>query len=108
MDHQPCFPPQVLTGSIQNNGAQNINPYQNLVNKKEEHKCSTDLRGHSILTTSTQSHFVWNPPMDHQPCFPPQVLTGSIQNNGAQNINPYQNLVNKKEEHKCNVNLKGF
>ena len=46
--------------------------------------------------------------MNHQPCFPPQVLSGSIQNNGAQNINPYQNLVNKKEEHKCNVNLKGF
>ena len=46
--------------------------------------------------------------MDHQPCFPPHVLTGSIQNNGAQNINPYQNLVNKKEEHKCNTNLKGF
>ena len=107
MDHQPCFPPQVLSGSIQNNGAQNIIPYQNLVNKKEEHKCSMDLRGHSILTTSTQSHFVWEGPMDHQPCFPPQVLTGSIQNNGAQNINPYQNLVNKKEEHKCNVNLKG-
>ena len=55
MDHQPCFPPHVLTGSIQNNGAQNINPYQNLVNKKEEHKCSMDLRGHSILRGSTQS-----------------------------------------------------
>ena len=46
--------------------------------------------------------------MNHQPCFPPQVLSGSIQNNGAQNINPYQNPNNKKEEHKCNVNLKGF
>ena len=56
MNHQPCFPPHVLTESIQNNGAQNINPYQNLVNKKEEHKYNTDLRGHSILTTSPQSH----------------------------------------------------
>ena len=46
--------------------------------------------------------------MNHQPCFPPQVLSGSIQNNGAQNINPYQNPNNKKEELECNVNLKGF
>ena len=103
MNHQPCFPPQVLTGSIQNNGAQNINPYQNLVNKKEEHECNVNLKGHSILTTSTQSHFVWEGPMNHQPCFPPQVLSGSIQNNGAQNIIPYQNLVNKKEELECNL-----
>ena len=56
MDHQPCFPPQVLSGSIQNNGAQNINPYQNPNNKKEELKCNVNLKGHSILTTSTQSH----------------------------------------------------
>ena len=55
MNHQPCFPPQVLTGSIQNNGAQNINPYQNSNNKKEELECNTNLKGHSILTTSTQS-----------------------------------------------------
>ena len=46
--------------------------------------------------------------MDHQPCFPPHVLSGSIQNNGAQNINPYQNSNNKKEELECNTNLKGF
>ena len=52
MDHQPCFPPHVLSGSIQNNGAQNINPYQNLVNKKEELEYNTNLKGHSILTTS--------------------------------------------------------
>ena len=55
MNHQPCFPPQVLSGSIQNNGAQNINPYQNPNNKKEELKCNVNLKGHSILTTSTQS-----------------------------------------------------
>ncbi len=55
MDHQPCFPPQVLSGSIQNNGAQNINPYQNLVNKKEEHKPNLHSKPQSILTTSTQS-----------------------------------------------------
>ena len=55
MDHQPCFPPQVLSGSIQNNGAQNINPYQNLVNKKEEHKPNLHSNAQSILTTSTQS-----------------------------------------------------
>ena len=91
MDHQPCFPPHVLTGSIQNNGAQNINPYQNLVNKKEEHKPNGNSNAQSILTRSPQSDFVWEGPMDHQPCFPPHVLTGSIQNNGAQNINPYQN-----------------
>ena len=59
MDHQPCFPPHVLSGSIQNNGAQNINPYQNPNNKKEELKCNVNLKGHSILTTSTQSHFLW-------------------------------------------------
>ena len=56
MDNQPCFPPQVLTGSIQNNGAQNINPYQNLVNKKEEHKPNLHSNAQSILTTSPQSH----------------------------------------------------
>ena len=55
MDHQPCFPPHVLSGSIQNNGAQNINPYQNLVNKKEEHKPNLHSNAQSILTTSTQS-----------------------------------------------------
>ena len=55
MDHQPCFPPHVLSGSIQNNGAQNINPYQNPNNKKEEHECNVNLKGHSILTTSPQS-----------------------------------------------------
>ena len=103
MNHQPCFPPHVLTGSIQNNGAQNINPYQNLVNKKEEHKYNTDLRGHSILTTSPQSDLPQDSPMNHQPCFPPHVLSGSIQNNGAQNINPYQNPNKQKEELKPNV-----
>ena len=55
MDHQPCFPPHVLSGSIQNNGAQNINPYQNPNNKKEELECNVNLKGHSILRGSTQS-----------------------------------------------------
>ena len=55
MNNQPCFPPHVLTGSIQNNGAQNINPYQNLVNKKEELKPNVNSKPQSILTTSTQS-----------------------------------------------------
>ena len=55
MDHQPCFPPHVLMSPTVNNGAQNINPYQNLVNKKEEHKPNVYSKPQSILTTSPQS-----------------------------------------------------
>ena len=76
---------------------------ERMQNKKEGSVLSMDLKGFWIWKRSTQSHFVWEGPMDHQPCFPPHVLSGSIQNNGAQNINPYQNPNKKKEELKTNV-----
>ena len=64
--HQPCFPPQVLTGYYGKGLCEKCEKHKvpkELVSKKEEHKCSTDLRGHSILRGSTQSHFVWEGPM---------------------------------------------
>ena len=47
----------------------------------------------------------------HQPCFPPQVLTGYYGKGVCEKFEKHKvrkELVNKKEEHKCNVNLKGF
>ena len=106
MDHQPCFPPHVLSGSIQNNGAQNINPYQNLVNKKEEHKPNLHSNAQSILTTSPQSHLPQDPLMTlnlashHDPW---TLTRPTLRCRKCKIFNPPQNSNKQKEELKPNV-----
>ena len=106
MDHQPCFPPHVLSGSIQNNGAQNINPYQNPNNKKEEHKPNLHSNAQSILTTSTQSHLPQDPsvPSNLASHHDPWTLTRpTLKCRKCKIFNPPQNSNKQKEEHKPNV-----
>ena len=101
MNHQPCFPPQVLSGSIQNNGAQNINPYQNPNNKKEEHKPNLHSNAQSILTTSTQSDLPQDPPMTlnlashHDPW---TLTRPTLRCRKCKIFNPPQNSNKQKEE----------
>ena len=106
MDHQPCFPPHVLSRSIQNNGAQNINPYQNLVNKKEELKPNVHSKPQSILTSSPQSHLPQDPsvPSNLASHHDPWTLTRpTLKCRKCKTFNPPQNSNKQKEELQPNV-----
>ena len=67
---QPCFPPQVLTGYYGSGLCENFQNHKvrkGLVRKEEGVVGMRDLKGFWILRGSTESDFVWEGPMDHQP-----------------------------------------
>lgn len=106
MNHQPCFPPHVLSGSIQNNGAQNINPYQNLVNKKEELKPNLYSNAQSILTGSPQSDLPQDPSVSSNLASHPSPYTltrPTLRCRKCKIFNPPQNSNKQKEELEPNV-----
>ena len=115
--HQPCFPPQSLEtrvdllwkGSLwkiwktqspkrvkgKGRGSCPQLEFERVLNLEEVDPKSICMGGSNV----------------HQPCFPPQVLTGYYGKGVCEKFEKHKvrkELVNKKEEHKCNVNLKGF